>query len=106
MDRRRAERHAGLERDRQRVVDTRDLLDRDAQRRQVGAAAAVLLGERQPEQAQFAHAAHDIDRERVLGVPTLGVWRDLLHREVAHDGAELLVGVVEFVIHRVPLPVP
>ena len=42
-ERRRAEAHAGLERDRHRRVDPRDLLDRDAVREVVGAAAAVLL---------------------------------------------------------------
>ena len=39
-----------------------ELLDGDAQRGEVGAAAAVLLGEREAEQAELAHRQHDVDR--------------------------------------------
>ena len=42
-ERRRAEAHARFERDRHRRVDARELLDREAVREVVGAAAAVLL---------------------------------------------------------------
>jgi hypothetical protein len=102
VDRRGPERHTGLEGDRQRVVGAGDLLDGDAQRGQVGATASVLLGERQTEQAELTHAEHDVDRERVLGVPALGVRRDFLGREVAHDSPKVLVRIVEFEIHRLP----
>ena len=72
-ERRRAEADAGLERDRHRRVDARDLLDRDAVRQVVGAGPAVLLGERQPEQPELAHRAHGVDGKRVIAVPGLGV---------------------------------
>ena len=42
-------------RDAGRLVDPADLLDRQAHRDRVGVRAAVLLGERQPEQPQLAH---------------------------------------------------
>ena len=47
-----AEADPGLEGDGHRLVDPAELLDGDAQRGEVGAAAAVLLGERQAEQAR------------------------------------------------------
>ncbi len=90
-ERGRAEAHAGLERDRHRRVDARDLLDRDAVRQVVGAAAAVLLGKREAEQAERAHGAHGVDGKRVIAVPVGGVRRDLRLGEVAHDGTELLL---------------
>ena len=90
-ERGRAEADAGFERDRHRRVDARDLLDRDAVREVVGAAAAVLLGERQPEQTELAHRAHGVDGKHVVAVPGRGVRRDLALGEVAHDGAELLL---------------
>ena len=53
-----AEADAGLERDGHRLVDPGELLDGDAQRREVAAAAAVLLGERDAEQPELAHRQH------------------------------------------------
>ena len=47
-----AEADAGLERDRHRLVDPAELLDGHAQRGEVAAAPAVLLGEGQAEQAR------------------------------------------------------
>ena len=67
---------AGLEGDGHRLVDPGDLLDGDAQRGEVGAAAAVLLRERQAEQPELAHRQHGVDREGVVAVPLLGVRRD------------------------------
>ena len=58
-----AEADAGLEGDGQRLVDPGDLLDGHAQRGEVAAAAAVLLGEREAEQAELAHRPHHVDRE-------------------------------------------
>ena len=93
-ERRRAQAHAGLERDRHRRVDARELLDREAVREVVGAAAAVLVRERQTEQPELAHGEHGVDGERVVAVPRLGVRRDLRFRELAHDAAELLCSAV------------
>ncbi len=90
-ERRRAEADARLERDRHRRVDARDLLDRDAVRQIVGAGAAVLLGKREPEQAQLAHGAHGVDGKRVIAVPVGGVGRDLGLGEVPHHRTELLL---------------
>ena len=79
-ERRRAEAHARLERDRHRRVDPRELLDREAVGEVVGAAAAVLLRERQAEQPEPAHREHRVDRETVVAVPVGGVRRDLGRR--------------------------
>ena len=88
-ERRRAQAHARFERDRHRRVDAGELLDREAVREVVGAAAAVLLRERQAEQPEPAHREHGLDREAVVAVPVGGVRRDLGLRELAHDAAEL-----------------
>ena len=98
-ERRRAEAHARFERDRHRRVDARELLDREAVREVVGAAAAVLLRERQPEQPELAHREHGVDGERVVAVPGLGVRRDLGFGELAHDVAELLLLGREVEVH-------
>ena len=56
VDRHGAERDARLERDGDALVDAGELLEREAQREVVAAHAAVLLGERQAEQAHLGHA--------------------------------------------------
>ena len=66
VDRHGAERHRGLQGDGHGRVDPRELLDGEAQREVVAALTAVLLGERQAEQAQLAHLPHDVVRERLL----------------------------------------
>ena len=63
VDRLRAERGVRAQRDRDRGVDARQLLDRERVGERVGAAAAVLLGERDAHQAQLAELAHDLVRE-------------------------------------------
>src|SRR5918995_604064 len=101
VDRVGAEPDAGLERDGERLVDPGQLLDGDAQRGEVGAAAAVLLGERDAEQAEPAHLAHYVEREGVVGVPALGVRRDLGLGEVTHQLAQGLLLVAELNVHIV-----
>ena len=64
VDRHRPQRRVGGERDADRGVDPRQLLDRERVGERVGAAAAVLLGERDPHQAQLAHLGDDLVRER------------------------------------------
>ena len=89
----------GLQRDRHRVVDPRQLLDRDAQHREIAAAAAVLLGERDPEQPEVAHAPNHVHREVVVAVPGLGVRRDLALGELAHHPTKRLVLLGELDVH-------
>src|SRR5205085_8805509 len=80
-----------LERDRQRRVAPAGLLEGEAERGEVGRRPAVLLGERQPEQAEVAHRQNGAHGERVVAVPLLGMGRDLALGEVADDLAERLL---------------
>ena len=57
VDRLRAERGVRAERDRDRRVDARELLDRDGVGERVRARAAVVLGERDPHPAELAELA-------------------------------------------------
>ena len=95
---------AGLQGDRHRLVGPGDLLDGDAQPGEV-AAAAVGLGERDPEQPELAHLQHRVDGERVVAVPRLGVRLDLGDDELAHHRPQRLVLVGQFGLH-VALPAP
>ena len=99
-ERRRAEAHARLERDRHRRVDPRDLLDREAVREVVGAAAAVLLaGTGRPNRPSLPIArtvstgnAWSRSQSAACGaISRLG--------ELAHDGAELLLLRGEVEVH-------
>jgi len=86
-----AEAGAGRQRVGHRAVDAAQLLDGDAERREVGAAATQLLGSGEAEQAQLSHGQHDVDREGVVAVPGLGVGRHLALGEVADNLAERLL---------------
>ena len=81
--------------DRDRRVDARQLLDRDRVRERVGAAAAVLLGDRHAHQPELGHLGDEVVREALLAVELLGDRRDLLERELPNRVAEKLVLVVE-----------
>ena len=72
----------------------RELLDDHRVGRQVEAHAAVLLGDRHPEQAELLHLLDDRLGERVLVVVVLGVGDDLLVGELTDhfDDRLLLVG--------------
>ena len=63
VDRLGAERGVRAERDRDRGVDPRQLLDGERVGERVGAAAAVLLGERDAHQAELAELGDDLVRE-------------------------------------------
>ena len=91
VHRHRAQRYAGLQRDGHALVDLAEFLEREAQREVVAAHAAVLLGERQPEQAHVGHARHDFVGEGVFFVVFGGDGRHHALREVAHRLGELLV---------------
>ncbi len=64
--------------------------------REVEAHAAVLLGDRDPEQAELLHLLDDRLGERVLAVVVLGVREDLLVGELPHHLADraLLFGAL------------
>ena len=85
------------DRDRDGGVDPRELLDRERVRDGVAAGTAVLLGDRQPHQAQLAEVGDDLVRKTRLAVELLCDRRDLLARELAHRVADelLLLGEVE-----------
>ena len=80
-----------LEGDPDRLVDAAELLDRDAQRGEVGAGPAVLLRDDEPEQAELAHRVNGVERETMLPVPSGRVRRDLAVGEVANHLAEHLM---------------
>ena len=63
--RHRAETDTGLEGDRDGLVDATQGLDREAQGEVVAALAAVLLGEREAEEPQFAHLRDDVEGKGV-----------------------------------------
>ena len=105
QDRVDAEPDAGLERDADRLVDAAELLDRDAQRGEVAAAAAVLLGDDQAEQAELAHRVHERrpgSGARGPTAATCGATSRL--GEVAHDLAEGLVVLGQLERFIVPAP--
>ena len=61
-----------------RGVDPGQLLDRERVGERVGAAAAVLLRERDPHQPELAHLGDDLVGEALVAVELLGDRRDLL----------------------------
>ena len=63
VDRHRAERGVRGERDRDRRVDARELLDRDRVGERVAARAAELLGERDAHQPELGHLGDELVRE-------------------------------------------
>ena len=71
------------------------LLDDHRVGRQVQPHAAVLLGDRDPEQPELLHLLHDRLREAVLVVVMLGVGEDLLVGELADHLADRLLFVGE-----------
>ena len=99
VDRHRAERRVRRDRDADRRVDPRELLDRERVRERVAAAAAVLLGERDAHQPELAELRDDLVREALLAVELLGDRRDLLPREVAHGRLDQLLLVAEVEVH-------
>jgi hypothetical protein len=103
-DRGDAEPYRTLERDAERLVDASDLLDRDAQAGEVAAAAAVLLGYGQAEQAELAHLGDRFERELVGFVPFGGVRGELGVGELAHDLAERFVVFAQFERHGITSP--
>src|SRR4029450_13202016 len=84
-------RYARLRGDRNALVDLAELLECQAQREVVAAHAAVLLGERQPEQPHVGHPRHHFVRERMLLVVFGRNGRHHASGEVTHRLRELFV---------------
>ncbi len=68
-----------------------ELLDDHRVGRQIETHAAVLLGDRHPEQPELLHLLDDRLGEAVLVVVVLGVGNDLLVGELAHHLADRLL---------------
>ena len=94
-DRHRAERHGRLKGDGHRGVDARELLQGEAEGEVVAAHAAVLLGNRQPEQPHPPHLRDDVVRERAALVEVADHRRHHVAGEVLDGLAQRLVLVVE-----------
>ena len=63
VERVRREPDGGLERDRDRRVVPRDLLETQTERQEIAPLPADLFGERDAEQPELGHALHDLERE-------------------------------------------
>ena len=98
-DRHRPERGVRRDRDRDRRVDSRQLLDRDRVRDRVGAAAAVLLGNRHAHQPELGQLGDEVVGEAVLAVELLGDRGDLLLGEVADRAPDELLLLREVEVH-------
>ena len=98
VDRHRAEADAGLEGDRERLVDAADALDREAEGEEVAALPADLLGERQAEQAQVAHLRDEVEGQRVGAVRLVGARGHHLFGELAHHRGEFAFFVFQVVV--------
>src|SRR5690606_25942380 len=92
-----AERVVGGDRQRQRAVDGRDLLDDQRGRDRVQRGAAVAFRHLQAEEAELAEAPHQLVRELARGVPFRRARRDLLpqHLPQRADQGALVLGQVE-----------
>jgi hypothetical protein len=103
VDRHRAERDPGLQRDGDGRVDAGQLLQGEAEGEVVAAHAAVLLRDGQAEQPHRAHLRDDLVGELLALVELADDGGDLLAREVLDGGAQRLVLLAEVKIH-VQLP--
>ena len=98
VDRHRPQRRVRGHRDADRGVDARELLDRERVGERVGAAAAVLLRERDAHQAELAQLARRSRRgTHLVRSSSSATGATSCAREVAHGVAQqpLLVGEVE-----------
>jgi hypothetical protein len=86
----------GVDHARDRDPAARELLDDHRVGRQIEPHAAVLFGDRHPEQAELLHLLDDRLGEGVLVVVVLGVGQDLLVGELMHHLGDrlLLVGLL------------
>ncbi len=91
VDGHRAEGDPGLQRDGHRGVHPGQFLEGQAEREVVAAHAAVLFGERQPEQAELAHPRHDVVGELAAFVVAADDRRDDLAGEKRHGVPQVLL---------------
>jgi len=91
------------ERDRDRRVDARQLLDDDRVRQRVGARAAVLLGDGHPHQAELGELRRQLVWEALFAVELLRDGRHLLQCELPDGVADQLVLLVEIEVHGAKL---
>ena len=82
------------------IQPARELFDDHRVGRQVEPHAAVLLGDRHPEQAELLHLLDDRLREGVLVVVVLGVGDDLLVGELAHHLGDVALDVGLLAVRR------
>jgi hypothetical protein len=99
MDHRLRALDADPERQRKRHVNAPQLLQGQAERERIGVAAAELLAEAHPWQAEVAQPAIQAVVEARLAVSLLGARRDLRADQVAHRALHLKLDV------RVPIRV-
>ena len=71
----------------------------DDQAYKITAAAAVLLGKGQAQQAQVPHTVKDVAGEFILLVDLLGARRNLLLDEVAHHAAHHVMFFAQLEVH-------
>ena len=72
-------------------VCARQLFEHEDVRQEIGACAAVLLGDACAHQAELGELREDLARERVLPVPGRRVRLDLLLGEVAREPLDLFL---------------
>ncbi len=99
VDRLGAERGVRAERDRDRRIDARELLDHHRVVLSAASRAAVLLRERDPHQVELGELANDLVRECLVPVEVLGDRRDFGPSELAHGVAQELLVCGEFEVH-------
>ena len=80
-------------------VRARELLEHEDVREEVGAGAAVLLGDAGAHQAELGELREELAREAVLAIPLGRVRLDLLAREVAGERLDLFLLRGELKVH-------
>jgi hypothetical protein len=86
VDRVDPEAHRRLQRDGHGLVDPCDLLDGDAQAREIPTRPAPYLLGSDAEEPEVSHLSHDVGGEVVVAVPRLGLGCDALRCEVPNHG--------------------
>ena len=90
-----AESDTGRQRDADGLVDPAELLDRDAEAREVAVSTPELLRDHEAEQPKVTHLGDQINREMVLAVPCGDVRSHLGLGELPHDSAEVFMILTE-----------
>src|SRR4029434_3362144 len=72
----------------------------DAVRDVVAAAAAVLFGDRHPEEAHVGELSHDREVDLLGPVPLRGIWHDLAIDEISRHTLECRLLLGEGEVHQ------